>query len=253
LVLLAAALVIVLFFAMKEAPGETEPVELRVYTVPRELHNDIHSSLRHALAGMSGDNSKLVGRVASGPNGTLVVTAPPDIHDGIADFLAELDAMERPASPPAPVSMTYWFIVGRPVDQAALAQTPEQYLTTGKRRLDNLDKVLREISSVQGPTEFRLMDQIRITSIGHDRTEARGKYAIVEQRTTRADGGNVVGEVLLTFEGGNMMRSQVMLEPDQLLVLGQAGINVRRLAPFGPREDTEDATLYYVMTSSLER
>jgi hypothetical protein len=254
LVLLLAVLAVVLFFTMPGSTDEAEAVELRVYSVPQAYHNDIRSTLRYALSGKRGDDSLLVGRVTSGPNDTLVVTAPPKIHKGIEAFLDELAGMESPAAPPSPISMTYWFIVGRPVDPAALAdRSGRQYLTTGKQSLANLAPALTQIASVQGPTEFRLLEQIQITSIGHDRTEARGKMAMVEQQATRTEHDNIVGEIMLTFEGRNQMRTQVMLKPDQLLVLGQAGFDARQLEHFGRGQDIEDVTLYYVMTSNLKQ
>jgi hypothetical protein len=97
------------------------------------------------------------------------------------------------------------------------------------------------------------MDQIRVTSIGHDRTEAWSKHAELAQRITRIEGGKVVGEVKILFKNGNAIDSQIMLEAGQLLVLGQTGFDAKRLAPFGEGEDLEDITLYYVVASSLGR
>ncbi len=247
---LLAVFAVVVFYVTPRTAEETETVELRVYTVPPDYQDDIHSSLRNALSGMNGDNSKLIGRVASGPNGALVVTAPPSIHRGIEEFLRDLEEVAAPPGQPSPISLTYSFVVGRPIEPPATTSQP--YIVTGKRRLTELRPALEQIAAVQGPTEFSLMEQIQLTAVGHDRAEARGKLAMVEQRATRTAQNRIAGEVMLSFDGRHQLRSQIALESGQFLVLGQSGFGSWKLEPFGRDEDSSDATLYYVITSNLE-
>jgi hypothetical protein len=251
LAVLLAVFAVIFAYTIQGPTEGSEAVELRVYKVPGEYHNDIESSLRYALSGMSGDNSKLVGRVAAGPNGTLVVTAPPRIHKGVEAFLRDLEDVEAPPAQLLPISLMYSFIVGRPVEPSAISSQP--YIVTGKRMLTELRPALEQIAAVQGPTEFSLLEQIQLTAVGHERAEARGKMAMVEQRATRTAQDTVAGEVLLSFDGRHQLRSQIALERGQFLVLGQSGFGSRKLEPFGRDEDTSDATLYYVMTSNLEQ
>jgi hypothetical protein len=252
LVLLLVALAVVVFFTTKSPTDGAEPVELRVYRVPKEYHNDITSSLRYALSGSSGDNSQLVGRVASGPNGTVVVTAPPEIHSGVEAFLDDLAGMEMPPTPPSPVSMTYSFIAGRQVEAATLA-SGRQYRVAGERKMKGLAPALAQISDAQGPMEFSLLEQIQLTSIGHDRAENSGKLASAAQRATMVAREGIVAEVVLRFGDQNHLRSQIMLQPEQLLVIGQTGFANPQLEPFGRGESSKGAMLYYVVTANLEQ
>lgn len=246
---LLAIFAVVVFFLTPPTAEEAEPVELRVYTVPQEYLNDIHSSLRHALAGMSGDNSKLTGRVSTGPNNTLVVTAPPRIHRGVEDFLKDLEDVTSPPVEPAPIALKYWFIVGRPMKSGELGP----YVTSGERSLGEVEPALHRIAASQGPTEFSLLEKVQLTSYGHDRAEAHGRLTRVEQRATLTARKEVVGEVLLNFDGRHQLRSGILLKEGQFLVLGQTGFGSWKLEPFGRDEDSSNATLYYVMTSNLEQ
>jgi hypothetical protein len=245
---LLAIFAVVVFFMTPPTAEVAEPVELRVYTVPQEYLNDIHSSLRHALAGMSGDNSELTGRVSAGPNSTLVVTAPPRIHRGVEEFLEDLEGVTVPEAELAPISLTYWFIAGRPMKSGE----PGSYMTSGTRSLEAVEPALRQIAASQGPTEFSLLERVQLTSYGHDRAENHGRLTRVEQRATLTARREVVGEVLLNFDGKHQLRSGILLKEGQFLVLGQSGFGSRKLEPFGRGEDSSDATLYYVMTSNLQ-
>jgi hypothetical protein len=252
IILLLVALAVVTFFTAKSPTDEAEAVELRVYKVPQEYHNDLTSSLRYALSGSSGDNSKLEGRVASGPNGTLVITAPPKIHKGVQDFLEDLEGMEKPAAPPSPVSMTYSFIAGRTIERAALSPD-RSYRIAGERKMEKLAPALKRISIAQGPMEFSLLEQIQLTSIGHDRAENRGRLASAAQRATMVAQDGIVAEVALSFGDHNHLRSQIMLEPEQILVIGQTGFANPQLEPFGRGESSKGAMLYYVVTANLDQ
>ena len=111
----------------------SEPVELRVYRVPVERQDELFGMLRQALGVESATKSP--GR--QGLNGSLLVTAPARIHEGLEEVLsADLGA----APVVRPVTLTYWFLVGRPFNPAegnppfavAGQQVPVLELSLGK-------------------------------------------------------------------------------------------------------------------------
>jgi hypothetical protein len=220
-----------------EARDEAAPeVELRVYQVPEAYKNEIWRQLRDALETSS---ESPVGRVARGPRDTLLVTAPANIQENVEQLLHDLAELGDPP-PPEPVVLSYWMVLGRPGNETGPPLT-----NAGRTNLDAIEPALREIVSTDGPTEFLLIDQIRLASMGGDRSAASGSEAQVEQRTAVRN-GRIVAELQLTLHG-NRMETQVVLEPRQLLVLGHAGYRGPMPHAF---EDDEDSyvTLYYVVT-----
>jgi hypothetical protein len=170
----------------------------------------------------------------------------------VEEFLADLAGMEKPPGPPSPVSMTYSFIAGRPVDRAELA-SDSPYSIAGERKMGKLEPALAQISAAQGPMEFSLLEQIQLTSIGHDRAENSGTLASAAQRATMVTQDGIVAEVVLRFGDQNHLRSQIMLEPEQLLVIGQTGFTNHQLEPFGRGKSSRGAMLYYVVTANLNQ
>ena len=64
-------------------PDAAEPVVLQTYDVPPEYRDELRTMLRSALG--TDDNS--IGRVTTGPGGTLLVVATPRIQAGVAEIL----------------------------------------------------------------------------------------------------------------------------------------------------------------------
>lgn len=221
---------------MAGAAGTTEPVELRTYEVPSAIRNDLSDMLRSALG--SGDSR--LGRVTDGPGGTVIVVAPPLIQAGIEQLLnADFEA-----SPVAsPIKLTYWLLVGRPAESGA---TP--FSVVGRSGLSQLEPVLAEIATAQGPTEFSLLEHIQLTSMSQDLGQASGRVGQVRQTATRA-GDQIVADVTISLNNGNMFRSRVMLETGQFLVLGQAGFAGDWVEVFPDARGYDELTLYYVMTA----
>jgi len=218
--------------------AESEAVELQTYTVPPEYKNELHSMLRSALEA----EGNRVGRVTKGPGGTLLVVAPPRVQAGVRRILeGGFDA------PPVatPTKLTYWFLVGRPADSPGQA-----FSVTGGRGLTELEPVLLQIATAQGPTEFALLEQIELTSMNQERAQTSGRFARVMQRATRR-GQQVVADVEIGL-GSNSFSSQVMLEGEQFLVLGQAGYAGRQSEVFADAGVGEALTLYYVMAADLD-
>ena len=133
-----------------------EPAELRIYQVPQEYQQDLRDMLQSAL----GNGDTRIGRVTNGPGGTLLVVAPAPIQAGIQQILdAGFEA--PPAS--SPVTLTYWLVVGRPVDPSRATQP---FTVVGTRGFEQLEPVLTQIATAEGPTEFSVLEQIQCNSSG---------------------------------------------------------------------------------------
>jgi len=221
--------------------GTAEPAELRTYQVPPDYQDDLRGMLDSVLR--VGDTR--LGRVTKGPGGTLLVVAPSRLQDGIRDILDT--GFE--VSPLGPVKLTYWLVVGRPVDGVPAG---EPFSVRGRRGVPQLEPVFRQIATVQGATEFALLEEIQITSMSQDQGRAFGKFARVEQTATRTGDAVVAFVSINLVVTGNMFASQVVLEPGQFLVVGQAGFggNPQDVFPDATPEDL--LTLYYVMAADLE-
>lgn len=215
-----------------------EVLEMRVYKVPEGQTEAVQSVLRSALAW--GDTP--VGRVSAGPGNTLVVVAPAEIHKGVADLIGKLDDVDTTPDLKQ-VTVSYWMIVGRP-----LAEAPSDgrgYVVEGDSSLAAVAPALEAIAETQGPTEFSLMEQIRITTLNSDRGRAHGRNSIVEQRLTDVD-GRLTGDVQMIV-GQNQLETRVALDAGQLLVMGQVGYRGRPGDVF-ETDGSSEITLYYVLS-----
>ena len=224
------------------AEGIAEQAELRTYRVPPDYQDDLRVMLDSAMR--VGDTR--LGRVTSGPGGTLLVVAPRRLQAGVQEILdAGIDV-----SPFAtPVRLTYWLVVGRSVDAG---EGDASFSVRGSLELSQLEPVLSQIAGVQGPIEFALLEEIQVTSMSQDRGQAWGKFARVEQTATRT-GEQVVAFVSISLPAtSNMFESQVMLEPGQFLVVGQAGFGGDPTVAFPDAASEDLLTLYYVMAADLE-
>ena len=143
----------------------SEPVELRVYRVPVERQDELFGMLRQAL-GVESANE--IGRAAKGLNGSLLVTAPARIHEGLEEVLsADLGA----APVVRPVTLTYWFLVGRPFNPA---EGNPPFAVAGQQ-VPVLEPVLGQIADAQGPTEFALLEQLQLSSLDNEYAVAQGR------------------------------------------------------------------------------
>jgi hypothetical protein len=205
------------------AAGDVAPTaELRTYAVPPGYTGDVRTALRQAF----GDDG--VGRVAMGPSGQLVVVAPAAVHRGIAEFVEQLAALPQPPAEPNPVTLDYWLVVG--VD-------PDARIADDTARLapvaDALDRIVRE----EGPQRFELVEHLRLSSVGEDWAQITGRVVTAQQRATLAQ-GVVVAELQVGMRQ-HRLQTQVKLDPGQIVVLAESGLEPR-------------STLYYLITASTD-
>jgi len=227
----------------RSTPAEqpAPPITLQAYSVPPGYAQELRSTVRQVLEG--------IGRAEIGPGGQLLVTGPPLVQAGVQQLVRQLE-QQPPPPPPTPVTLTYWIIAGRPqaapvhTGASALPVHPgDGYSVTGYDMLADAAPALREIAASQGPTDFMLIERLRLSSIGDQRARTSGAIATVQQRAAAlADG--IVAEIQLQFPGrGYSLETEARLVAGHFLVLGQSGYR----SDLGPKLD--GASLYYVVAS----
>ena len=229
------------------APGpageQAAPVELRTYEVPEGYKSEITGQLRYVL---QGSEESAVGRVVEGAGSSLIVVAPPGIHEGLQTLVRDLQDL-GPVPAPSQVRLTYWLVVGWPATTSATSD--RSFLVTGPAGLGQIEPVLAGIAEAQEPTEFRLLERIEIVSTGHDWARARGRVAEVAQRTA-VSGETAVANLNVSLGGRQSLATEVLIQRGQHLVLGQALATDELLRSFGEAWGA-NVTLYYVVAADF--
>ena len=203
----------------RETP-DADAVEMRASTIPEgyeagQFRNDIRASL-------STGETKL-GTAITYTDGSVVVTAPRGVHDGIERLLADLRA-RGPAPRPLPadtVTRRDWAILAKPGDA-------EPSRSGALRTGGPLDPVIEELTAAYGPMKFGLLEELRVTGTAdRDKSSYRGRLLHVEQRVTREDDGSAIARIgmsMLPAQGGRIhtTETQVRLVPGEFIVLAQS-------------------------------
>lgn len=235
-----------------ESTVEEPQMFLRTYQVPAGFEDEARQMLRNAM--QIGDKAQ--GSVSVGPSGTVLVVAPPTIQTGVQAFLEQLKQVAPQARGPQPVALDCWFLVGRRAGTGRQAPpgVPRRegpgFTVLGSDSVPALDAPLGQIATQQGPTEFTLLEHLRVTSVGDDLATNNGRGAAVRQRAAPA-GPDIVAEIRL-----NVLRTQhelttrVVLKRGQMLVLAESGFAGETPEVFAGTR-TDDLTLYYVVAADL--
>ncbi len=233
-------------------PATQEPeVQLRTYQVPAGYEDEARLMLRNAL--QIGD--KAHGSVSVGPSGTVIVVAPPAIQSGVQAFFEQLKQAGPGARGPQSVALDYWILVGRRVGTGRpAAGLPRRegsgFTVIGNDALPALDAALGPVAAKQGPTEFTLLEHLRVASVGDEFASAGGLRSSVRQRAAMS-ASDVVAELQIHLERTNhALSTRVLLKRGQLLVLAESGYAGEPPAAFAS-SGRDDLTLYYVIAADL--
>lgn len=232
-----------------DVPVPGSVVELKTYSVPHGYENEVRTMLQNALGGDENE----AGRVEMGPSGKLVVLARPGIQAGVEAFIRELEDMET-APAPVPVTLNYWIVVGSPAgtveDSGSVTRhAMSGYDVLGPDDLSDVALALAEIAGSVGPIEFSLVERLRLSSMGGDRAQVRGRRVQIGQYATTLS-GHIVADLEILIRGFQLS-TQVKLKPDQFVVLGQTGYDGDAVA-WLQHVDPVAQTLYYVIEAKLE-
>jgi hypothetical protein len=252
LVILLTATILLLGGCRGHEEMDPHEMQIRTYQVPEGIDA---RQFRGYLADSLRTGEQNLGTVKNYPDGSLVVTAPVSVHDSIEDLLADM-ARRGPREPePAPSSVTlsYWFLLGRPV-QGSLRPT---LASPGLRQSDGIQSVLDEIVKAQGGMEFRLLEKLRLKSLDSgDRAEIRGRRIAIAQKVFSHDSEERLADIKVTIFGSrgvqHSLESRIKLEPGRFVVLGQTAYNGAGHDIEGLDTESEDLMLYYVISSEID-
>ncbi|WP_434427889.1 hypothetical protein [Nannocystis pusilla] len=224
-------------------PATSDEPLLRTYAVPPEQSRSIEQALASALS--SGKDLPPLGTVERLPDGRLVVVAPPGIQDGVAALIAGLDPSKAP--PVRTAELDYWIVVGEPAQAAEGVDT-----------VPDIAPALQAIVASQGAMRFRVHESMHLSSLVDDRAEADGARMWARQTVSEVSGRLVAdlelsvaqskdrGNPKVCADDCNHLKSRVHLDPGQLLVVGQAGLESSDAkAQPGPK------TLFYIVRGQL--
>lgn len=185
---------------------------LRSYEVPNHGAQQLRSVLKDLLwFGSDGkDANRFVGRAEVGPDGRLVVLAPPDVHEGVKSLVASL-ASAPPRKEPGTARLDYWVVKGVPGEGELPAN------------LNEVAAALNEVKKNDGPMAFTLVEKLTVSSLPDEHGSIDGRDTRVRQRITSVDGALVAN---LNLERTNQrVDTKVRLAPGVVAVLASAGMS----------------------------
>lgn len=229
--ILVCGVLIVAFSCQRSDDGPSETgLVLRSYQVPDETAPEMERIINNVLhvEGVS------YGRAVEGPGGQVIVAAPESVHSGVEELIKGIRG-SRPAPPPT-ITCTYWAVIGTPA--------PETVVGPG---LGEVESTLEAIASAEGARSFTLLEKIRLHSLSGEGGETRGQQLRTEQVATARDGRVLANLRIAMNYGSGYLETKVNVEPDQLLVLGQTGLQNR------PGERKHSATnIYFVVRAQVQ-
>lgn len=239
--LFAAMLPVATLLACGGRESAPLPPELKVYEVPYGLAPEVRDILRSTLR--ETDKTPRRGEVSIVPGGQVLVLAQPMIQNGIDDLIRAIQR-EGPRQAVPTLEFTYWLILGRPTGTVP----PLTVAREVRPSLEALDEVL-------GPMEYVLLERIQLSAKSGTSASTQGAFTSIAQYASVAS-GKIVADLRINPPTSAEMRTEVNLEPDQIVILAQSGLPRGRDLPdlfSTPRSGDNGASdvLLYVVRASL--
>jgi hypothetical protein len=231
--------------------GDPQEMQMRTYRVPEGLNTpEFRGDLSRSLT----TGEQKLGTVQTLSDGTLLVTAPASVHEGIEDLVAEMSQRRsaEPVAAPATVTISYWFLLGRPREGGGV-----EVASPTLERNAAMRPVLEEIVGAQGGMQFELLEQLQLRSLDNGTHGAiRGRRISAEQRVMEHGGDERLADIKITIFGPRGVRhtleSRIRLEPGRYVVLGQTAFNDKGDKPSALESLGGDLMLYYVISSEID-
>jgi len=216
-------------------PVNAPPVAfVRSYNVRPELAGEIRNALSGALEPMY--------RVSVASSGQLLVAAPPNVQQGVEEFLQQV-AARKPSAAPS-VHVEAWFVTASPGARSDSLTIKE------------LEPALHALEQSKGPTRFELLEQLSTQAqSGGQSSDVQGAHASMQVGVTvlhdSQDHPVVTAQLKLRASLAGMtpvpgmpgITAQTELRPGELLVLGQSSVS--------DRGGSTDRQLYYIVRATL--
>lgn len=215
-----------------------DPVVLQTYAVPPEIAEEVRNALSGAL--WRGQNDPPIGQVTLMPNGSLVVTAPASVQEGVGRIIHDITE-NRPGPTPS-IRFDLWVVAASPGEG-----------TQASDALEEVAPALEVIRKAKGPLEFELVEKLStVARTGRDDSSVRGARASMQVRAslrTAEDNQQVVAAKLRTGVGGfgwdSSLEAQAEMRPGELLVVGQSALGSQPGTPPTNRQ------VYYIVRATL--
>jgi hypothetical protein len=206
----------------------TNDMVLQSYSVPEGYAGIMASALSRSMA--IGDEK--VGRVIETPDGQIIVVAPESVQAGVSKLIDQLNDSKPPLRTPTNIRMDYWLVHGTRAE-AASTTYPAPVLA----------ETLDAVQQAEGPMDFALYAHKVLTSLDEERARISSDGLFIEQEASwSAAGGAITAEVAIDAAGGTGMRTDIRLQPGQVVVLGEVA-DIAGDQPFD--------TLYYIISPSV--
>ncbi|HEY8079882.1 MAG TPA: hypothetical protein VIF62_37380 [Labilithrix sp.] len=226
-ILASITLAVALFVpACRSAPPPEQPLELRLYDVPKGTAASLVTTMKDVL--WMGDKNQSVGRAVATPDGRLAVLATPSVHAGVQALVE--DVSKHPQTPAdQSIELHYYIVWGKP------APSPQPIPPEAGEVKSALDEIVR----TQGPQTFTLAQRVRLTSL----QDWDGKLVDSDAQLEIHQKPVMTSEGVFAWIGvawkSYKIDTKIRLATDQIVVLGATGVK--------PADGGEKATLYYVV------
>jgi len=235
---------------MPRNSGDSGDMEIRTYTVPEGMDP---ATLRARLGSSLSRGDQLLGTVVTYPDGSLAVTAPASVQEGIEALIAHMNPRAVPE--PQAISIDYWIVVGRPdprpkwppIDHSGQLFEPYED-DQAKRDLSTIVPALEQIRAAQGPMIFRLLEKQSLTSAVPGGSRMVGRFATAEQQVSTLGSSKWLADIEITVPK-HSIRTRVNLESGKLIVLGESGYGGTWSSS---TNEPENPMLYYVISADID-
>jgi len=208
-------------------PAGNEMV-LEAYSVPVGYAGIMASALSRSMA----IGTEKVGRVIETPDGQLIVVAPQSVQVGVSRLIDQLNTSKPPIRTPTNIRMDYWLVHGTRAAEPSTAYPAPA-----------LAETLDAVQHAEGPMHFELFAHKVLTSLDEQKARISSDGLFIEQEASwNSAGGAITAEVSIDATGGTGMRTDIRLQPGQVVVLGEVA-DIAGDQPFD--------TLYYIVSPSV--
>lgn len=185
---------------------------LQAYDVPAGQAEQVAAVLHNVFAGLK---ERAVARATASPDGQLLVVGTSGIQQGVAAILTRMEGRTPP--PPPTIEMNYWFVVAERASETVLGPG-----------LQEIAPALEAVALSQGPLRFSKVEGARIRSLSEEQGEANGRFTAITQRAS-VNGDKIIADVELVVMGGSRLETRLAMAPDQVLILGETGVNEKAI------------------------
>ena len=210
-------------------PKEEAAMRLATYQVPQGYQERIAGIMNNSFKRV-GDGTQAVASVSVLPNGLLAVLGSDEVHQGFAQIVKDLQTLTLPQKENGYLDL--WIVKG--------------VAGSGQRgpRLAPISAALDEVDG-GAQVDFQLLDKLGVSGIVGERLRAKSRFFDLRCYFNR-DGDKLL--VSLGLEGDQTkLDTQIALQPDQFLVIGESSAR--------DRDDQGEGytyNLFYILHTRIE-